>query len=79
MLFTWPGTPLTYILTRLAGSFLHHIDFSVDQKIQECTAPVDVVQGEMDRIRRPCVSLKQSDPNLKVIRFYLFCNPKPEA
>lgn len=77
--FTWPGNPLPDILTRSAGSFLHHIGFSVDQKIQKRAAPMDAVQGEMDRIRRLCVSLKHFAPNLKVIRFYLFCNPKPEA
>lgn len=77
--FTWPGNPLPYILTQSAGSFLHHIGFSVDHKIQERLAPMDAVQGEMDRIRCLCVSLKHSAPNLKVIRFYLFCNPKPEA
>lgn len=76
---TWPGNPLPYILTRSAGSLLHHIGFSVDQKIQKYVAPMDAVQGEMDRIRRLCVSLKHFAPNLKVIRFYLFCNPKPEA
>lgn len=77
--FTWPGNPLPDLLTRFAGSFLHHIGFSVDQKIQKCAAPMDAVQGEMERIRRLCVSLKHFAPNLKVIRFYLFCNPKPEA
>lgn len=40
---------------------------------------MDAVKGEMDRIRRLCVSIKHFAPNLKVIRFYLFCNPKPEA
>lgn len=77
--FTWPGNPLPYMVTRSAGRFLHHIGFSVDQKIQKCAAPMDTVKGEMDRIHRLCVSLKQSAPNLKVIRFYLFCHPKPEA
>lgn len=40
---------------------------------------MDAVKGEMDRIRRLCVSIKHFARNLKVIRFYLFCNPKPEA
>lgn len=40
---------------------------------------MDAVKGEMDRIRRLCVSIKHFAPNLKVIRFYLFCNPKPEV
>lgn len=30
--FTWPGNPLPYILIRSAGSFLHHIGFSIDPK-----------------------------------------------
>lgn len=77
--FTWPGNPLPYILTRSAGSYLHHIGFSVDQKIQKFAAPMDAVQGEMDRLRRLCLSLKHFAPNLKVVRFYLFCSPKPEA
>lgn len=36
--FIWPGNALTSILTPSAGSFLQHIGFSDDHKIQECAA-----------------------------------------